>query len=187
MYLSRIITAVGGQRYSVIPIRFLTKVFVLGDVTCFVVQGAGGGLLSGAKTQSRVNLGQNVILAGLILQIVVFFFFVIVAAIFQVRMRKDVSAMALTHVPWQRLLVGLYAVSALIAIRNIFRAIEYAMGSTGYLLNHEWASFVFDAALMIIALAICLSWYRSAVRPERSVTDIEIGNVGKESDASTRS
>ncbi|KAI5203425.1 RTA1-domain-containing protein [Aureobasidium subglaciale] len=157
MYLGKIIRSVGGEKHCLIPLRFLTKTFVAGDVACFLVQGAGGGLLSSAKQASKVNLGQNIILAGLILQIVVFFLFVIVAVNFHVKMRAAHSRTPTSG--WQRKLFGLYIVSILIAVRNIFRAIEYGMGSSGYLLSHEWATFVFDAALMVVVMIISLSWY----------------------------
>ncbi|THY74109.1 RTA1-domain-containing protein [Aureobasidium pullulans] len=156
MYLGRVIHSVDGQRHCLIPLKFLTKVFVAGDVACFLAQGAGGGLLSSAKKASKINLGQNIILAGLILQIVIFFGFLVVAINFHIRMRGRSTA---SPRGWQRKLLGLYVVSVLIAVRNIFRAIEYGMGSPNYLLSHEWCTFVFDAALMIFVMIISLSWY----------------------------
>ncbi|KAI5275899.1 RTA1-domain-containing protein [Aureobasidium subglaciale] len=156
MYLGKIIRSVGGEEHCLIPLRFLTKVFVAGDIACFIAQGAGGGLLSSAKKASKISLGQNIILAGLILQIVIFFLFVVVAVNFHIRMRSHSRTSASN---WQRKLLGLYVVSILIAVRNIFRAIEYGMGDSGYLLSHEWATFVFDAALMIVVMIVSLSWY----------------------------
>ena len=160
MYLGRIIVAVGGEKHSLIPIRFLTKTFVAGDVTCFIIQGAGGGVMSGSKSSSDAKLGERIILAGLILQIVIFFLFIAVAAIFHLRMPRNSWH---GQIPWQRSLAGLYAVSLLIATRNTVRAVEYGMGSTGYLLTHEWIVFVFDGAMMALVLIICLSWYFGGV------------------------
>ncbi|KAI5250683.1 RTA1-domain-containing protein [Aureobasidium subglaciale] len=156
MYLGKIIRSVGGEKHCLIPLRFLTKTFVAGDIACFLAQGAGGGLLSSAKKASKISLGQNIILAGLVLQIVIFFLFIIVAVNFHVKMRGRSRTLASG---WQRKLFGLYVVSILIAVRNIFRAIEYGMGGSGYLLSHEWATFVFDAALMIVVMIVSLSWY----------------------------
>lgn len=41
MTLGRIILMVDGERYSLIRQRWLTKIFVLGDVISFLVQGGG--------------------------------------------------------------------------------------------------------------------------------------------------
>lgn len=158
MILGRLIRAINGDSHSLIPSKWMTKVFVGGDILCFVVQGAGGGVLSGAKTHSRVKLGEYIILAGLGLQIVVFGFFVIVAANFHSRARQSPEVSA-TNIPWQRYLCMLYFVSILISVRNIFRVIEYAWGSNGYPLRHEWTLYIFDGALMAVVLLVCLTWY----------------------------
>jgi len=123
----------------------------------FLIQGGGGGILSGAKSQSTVNLGNNVILSGLVLQIIIFCFFILVAAKFQRRGRRDDSFPA--HIPWQRYLGILYTISLFIAMRNVYRAIEYALGNSGYLIKHEWALYVFDATLMVLVLSSCIYWY----------------------------
>ena len=43
---------------------------------------------------------------------------------------------------------ALYLGSALIVVRSVFRFIEYAMGTDGYLMKHEVFLYVFDATLM---------------------------------------
>ena len=176
MYLGRIITSVGGDRFSIIPIRWLTKTFVLGDVTCFVVQGAGGGVLSGAKSASTTRLGEHIILAGLILQIVIFLFFVVVALTFHFRMSRTRDTTRHRTGPWQRSLYGLYIVSVLITARNAVRAVEYAQGSSGFLLVHEWITFVFDGALMALVMIICCTWYFTDIegRPWSSGNEEEL-------------
>ena len=175
MYLGRIIFAVRGEQHCIIPARFLTKIFVSGDVICFLIQAAGGGILSNADNDSGTRLGQHIILGGLIFQVIIFVIFVFVAANFHVRMTRatSVNGSSTGQLPWQQLLWGLYAVSSLITLRNIFRCIECGMGSTGYLLKHEWISFVFDGAAMTIVLIICLSWYFSGVASRRKISNVE--------------
>lgn len=41
MALGRIITSLKGEHLSYVPVRFMTKIFVMGDVLSFVLQGAG--------------------------------------------------------------------------------------------------------------------------------------------------
>ncbi|PPJ52371.1 hypothetical protein CBER1_10748 [Cercospora berteroae] len=158
MFLARIMRATNAAQHSIIRINWVTKIFVGGDILCFVVQGAGGGILAGGDSQSSQDLGKGVILAGLCLQMVIFGFFMVVAAIWQRRMRGSKEG-ELTSLNWLIYLQMLYVVSVLITIRNLFRVIEYAMGPDGYLLVNEWPIYVFDAFLMAIVLAICTRWY----------------------------
>jgi hypothetical protein len=153
MVLGRLIRSCNGKRYSLISTKWMTKIFVGGDVTCFLIQGGGGGILSGAKSQKTVKLGERVILGGLIFQIIVFAVFVAVAASFHLR-AQHILSLATTHY-----LFLLYMVSTLITLRNVYRVIEYAWGSDGYLLNHEWTLYVCDAMSMAGVLIACLAWY----------------------------
>lgn len=60
---------------------------------------------------------------------------------------------------WQKVMMMLYAVSALIMIRSVFRVIEYIMGTDGYLLRKEWPLYIFDALLMLLKVGIFAWWY----------------------------
>lgn len=93
-----------------------------------MIQGAGAGLLVSASTASGFSLGENVILGGLILQILLFGFFVVVAGVWHSRLRKQPMAEAAT-LPWEGLVSRLYAASGCIMLRNVFRVVEYGMGS----------------------------------------------------------
>lgn len=66
MILGRIIALTGGESRSIIKRRWITKIFVAGDVISFLGQSAGGGILANAKTDSQLTLGERVISGGLI-------------------------------------------------------------------------------------------------------------------------
>ena len=178
MFLGRIVLSTGHTRASLVRSTWLTKIFVGGDVLCFLVQAAGASML--AKTdasKATKDLGKIIVLAGLIIQLFVFGFFVVVAAVFHVRARKiEAKGPLVQAFQWQKYLFMLYAVSGLITVRNVFRVAEYAMGGksrcfplplaitdqntgNGYLLAHEWPIYVFDTLLMAIAMGICMTWY----------------------------
>lgn len=178
MILGRIMRVVEGQEYSIIRVNWLTKIFVAGDALCFCIQAAGGGLLASATTQTEIDRDNYIVLAGLILQILVFILFVTTAFIFQARLHKRPTAASqdgplgehngvagglLGRLTWKKLMLGLYVSSILITLRNVFRAIEYAMGWGSYLLNREWPLYVFDGVLMVMVLAICLMWYNPEI------------------------
>lgn len=154
MTLGRIVRICNGERHLLIRINWLTKLFVWGDVFSFFIQAAGAGLMS-AGSASMLDIGQKIIIVGLVLQIVFFMIFVVVAATFHVRMAKDTRRWtSATEFPWVKHMVTLYLASTIILIRSIYRVIEYSEGLTGYLMSNEWFIYVFDGMLMLIVLII---------------------------------
>ncbi|KAF2098651.1 putative RTA1 domain protein [Rhizodiscina lignyota] len=163
MMLGRIILLVDGDSHSIIKRRFLTKIFVSGDVTCFLLQGAGGGIQSTGKTNpSNVKLGEDVILGGLLVQVIVFALFIVTGIIFHLRLSKMPTA-ASQSMPWRSHMYVLYATNTLIMIRSVFRVIEYAMGNNGYLLRNEVFLYVFDAVLMLAVMLVYIWKYPSEI------------------------
>jgi hypothetical protein len=112
-------------------------------------------MLVKAKDSDGVKLGQNIITAGLGIQVLFFGFFIIVSAIFHLRIRAAPSLVSQTvNVPWQQYLFILYAASFLIMVRSVFRIAEYVTGQDGALLTHEIYLYVFDAGLMFLAMML---------------------------------
>ena len=117
-----------------------------------------------ADTKKDAKMGENIIVGGLGIQVLVFGFFIIVAAIFNIRIRKVPTARsASVAVPWQRHLLVLYAASALIMVRSVFRIVEYVMGGDGILLQHEYYLYIFDATLMFFVTVLFVFWHPSNI------------------------
>ncbi|KAJ5136426.1 hypothetical protein N7448_004980 [Penicillium atrosanguineum] len=153
MTLGRIIQMMDGEKCSVIKPRWLTKIFVIGDVLSFLMQASGAGLMVTSK--SGVNTGENVIIGGLFVQIVFFGFFVITAALFQMRTTKTPSARSMElKVVWNRHMSALYVASVLILVRSVVRVVEYIEGYQGFLMKHEVFIYVFDALLMFAVMLV---------------------------------
>ncbi|KAH6638595.1 RTA1 like protein-domain-containing protein [Truncatella angustata] len=151
MVLGRVIRGVGAEYRSVIPVKWLTPIFVCGDIVSFVVQASGAGIM---VTGDSMKTGENIILGGLIVQIVMFGLFIVIASIFHSRLRRWPTALFLENrTKWESIMAMLYTVSVFVFVRSIFRVIEYAMGQDGYPLKHEWTLYVFDAALMFGVVA----------------------------------
>ena len=142
----------------------MTRLFVSGYLLALPLQGNAAALTTKKETQA---LGTHIVVAGLCVQLFDFGFFVVAAAVFDVRMRRDVGAnkdesesrRPDVDVPWRQGLKMLYACSALIIMRSVFRVVEYVMGLDGYPLSHEWALYVFDAVLMAAVQVIFLVWF----------------------------
>lgn len=151
MALSRLIRKLNARAQSIISPRWLTRIFVLGDVMSFVVQLAGGAMAT--NPDGNPNTAKWVILIGLLVQIGFFGLFMLTALVFNLRFRAlGPARTTTTGISWTKILYMLYSVSALVMGRSIFRVIEYAMGVDSYLFQHEWPLYSFDAALMLLAM-----------------------------------
>ncbi|CAG8886049.1 unnamed protein product [Penicillium egyptiacum] len=150
-----IVKAIHGEPFSPISMRWATRFFIAGDIVCLLIQGNAAGLLAKSET---TKTGDYIIIAGLILQILIFVYFLICCLLFNMRFRAQVGeSHAAAHVPWQTCLNMLYVTSMAILVRNIFRVVEFAMQSvndTGYLVTHEWPLYAFDGALMLSVMVL---------------------------------
>lgn len=159
MILGRLIRTVGAEHLSLIPVRWVTRIFVTGDVIAFGLQAGGGGIQS-AGTLDLYNIGEKIIIAGLLVQICVFGFFIVTSLLFHYRLHNNPTEKSLAGtVPWKRYLYVLYISSLIILIRSIFRVVEYLQGNRGYLISHEIFLYMFDTLLMAIVMAILGTWY----------------------------
>lgn len=57
---------VDGEKHSLVRAKWLTKIFVAGDVLSFCTQGGGAGLMSGG-TAEKLKIGENIVVGGLCL------------------------------------------------------------------------------------------------------------------------
>ncbi|KAI9928007.1 hypothetical protein ASPWEDRAFT_42173 [Aspergillus wentii DTO 134E9] len=154
MELGRLILLTDGEIHSIIRRKWLTKIFVLGDVISFMMQGAGGGIMSSGSASS-MSTGENIIIGGLVVQLLFFSLFLITALIFHLRMReKPTSSASRPDIPWEKHLFALYGGSILILVRSVFRLIEYAQGNDGYIVSHEVFLYLFDAVLMLATMMV---------------------------------
>lgn len=174
MVYSRIVQAVQGERFSPISPRWTTRIFVFGDLMCLNIQSAGAGLIPHKKV---AKIGDGIIVAGLGLQVLIFAVFVVYSLKFHGRFRAHVAeTRAAVDVPWEQCLHMLYATSLLIQVRNIFRMVEYIMGSDGYLFSNEWPTYALDAALMLLVMMGFFVFYPSQLRTRKSEEIIELNN-----------
>lgn len=182
MVLGRLIRGVHGEPFSLVPAKWLTWLFVLGDLLALNVQGNGAGLTAKQKTK---KVGQGLVIAGLFVQLIFFGFFMVVAAVFHMRMRRSLAKepRSSSNVPWRQGLRMLYICSALIILRSIFRVVEYIMGTDGYPLTHEWTMYVFDAAPMWTVQVVFFIWFPDKLHGQNEGSEGGHELVGCESPA----
>ncbi|KAH7269226.1 RTA1 like protein-domain-containing protein [Fusarium redolens] len=170
MTLGRIMRGLGpkAESCSIIRVKWLTTLFVVGDIFSFLVQSSGAGMMAAGDDPT---MGENIVIGGLVIQILFFGLFVVAAVIFHLRYRKIgknwravVSSNTASVFDWERMLMMLYATSALILIRCFFRIVEYVMGADAYPLKNEWTLYIFDSLLMAAVMVIFYIWYPSRVQ-----------------------
>lgn len=100
---------------------WVTRIFVTFDVLSFLTQSAGAAMLAGAKNDiKKSQTGENIVIGGLILQLVAFGFFSAAAVRFHVKMlkwEKLPGSVALSG--WKALMYCLYGSCVLIMLREL--------------------------------------------------------------------
>ncbi|TXC12124.1 hypothetical protein FocTR4_00006928 [Fusarium oxysporum f. sp. cubense] len=185
MILGRIILLTEGEHHSLIRRKWLTKIFVFGDVASFMLQSSGGGLMAIADLS---KMGEKIIVGGLFVQLFFFGCFILVSAVFHIRMHRDPTPKSLEpRVRWQTYLTTLYVTGILIWVRSLFRVVEFIEGNDGHLMRSEVWVFVFDGMLMLLVL-VWMNWFHPGeigllIRGERSITNglelVKMGGSGR--------
>ncbi|KAG4438497.1 hypothetical protein IFR05_006020 [Cadophora sp. M221] len=155
--LSRIIMLYGPSLSRFKP-RTYTIFFCSCDFISLVLQAAGGAIASVATTQDDVDKGTDIMIAGLIFQVVSLVVFVILCGDFAWRLHKNRDSWNThnSHIYTSRLFKGfLYALataSLCIIIRSTFRAIELFDGFAGNLANDEVLYMILEPPMITIAV-----------------------------------
>ncbi|KAJ5856653.1 uncharacterized protein N7529_010597 [Penicillium soppii] len=153
MTLGRIIFMLDGEKCSLIRLKWLTKIFVAGDVLSFLMQASGAGIM--VQNTTNPSTGEHIIIGGLFVQIIFFGFFMISAVVFQSRIMKSPTGRSNElEGLWRRHLTVLYITSILILVRSIVRVVEYIQGYDGFLMKEEVFIYVFDGLLMLVAMLV---------------------------------
>jgi hypothetical protein len=132
---------------------------------CLNIQSTGAGFLPKSKL---VNVGNGIIVTGLVLQVLIFAGFMWCCVLFHRKFARHIYSTGQTvDVPWESVLWMLYGTSVIISIRNIFRLVEFIAGHDSYLFLNEWPVYVFDGVLMLVVMVVFYVWY-----PPQLQTDV---------------
>lgn len=77
------IMKVDGGRHSLIRASLVTKIFVTFDILSFLTQAAGGAIFA-QKNANSAKIGKDLMMAGLIIQIIAFVGFLLISIIYTV-------------------------------------------------------------------------------------------------------
>jgi hypothetical protein len=113
-----------------------------------------------AGSLSAMDTGANIVVGGLVVQLIFFGFFVVVSAVFHWRVKKQPRYIHVPHrvqlrgfknwVTWEAVMWALYAACLLILVRSVFRVVEFVEGNSGFIMRREYLLYIFDACLMAL-------------------------------------
>ncbi|TBU35300.1 RTA1-domain-containing protein [Dichomitus squalens] len=159
-----------GPQYSRLSARLYSRIFFTADFVALLVQSAGGGIAATADDSKTGQLGSNIMLAGIVFQLVSLSIFCILAIEYFIRYFKENPARPLllnnisnesvvehfNHPPMdpaaKLLVVGLFSQSLFLFIRSIYRTIELSDGFHGRIIRTEVYFNVLDGAMVVLAM-----------------------------------
>ncbi|KIJ70024.1 hypothetical protein HYDPIDRAFT_77204 [Hydnomerulius pinastri MD-312] len=172
--LGRLAKHLGAGKHVLLPAHRLTRIFVLSDVTTFLIQAAGG-VLTTSNSYTTGMMGLHIFLAGLVLQLVSFLFFTVLYVRFLLRIRalEPYIWTRDSDKPWfndWRALAGALCISCvMILIRCSYRVAEMSQPPHGTLSSSESYFYGLDTLMLFIAIAIYIPFW-----PGRFIPNAEI-------------
>ncbi|KAI5459594.1 RTA1 like protein-domain-containing protein [Mariannaea sp. PMI_226] len=161
--LARIVV-IYGEKISRLPPVWYTRIFVTCDFISLSLQGAGGGVASAATKQSTLSMGNNIMLVGLIFQIVTLVLFAGFCTDFVWRLNSFPNRISISsrHIRESRRFRG-FLVAAVVTfmtifIRCVYRVVELA-GGWNNKLQREEAPFIILESCMIVVAAFAFAFF----------------------------
>ncbi|KAF1942037.1 RTA1-domain-containing protein [Clathrospora elynae] len=166
----RVIVAIGAEN-SRIKHKLYAYIFVGCDLLALVLQAIGGGMAATARDRKGSRQGVNIMIAGLISQVITMALFLALWADFALSTRRaKISCSSSRTQPqlydhlrstknfaffqW-----ALFAATILIFIRCIYRVAELWDGFSGSLANHEATFMIFEGPMIILAVAAMTAFH----------------------------
>ncbi|RJE25561.1 RTA1 domain protein [Aspergillus sclerotialis] len=145
-------------RFGKLSSSWIPKLYVASDVTSLLMQ-ASGSAIGGSNDWygSQADVGVNVLIAGLVLQLATFSLFLLLVIWFDLKTSPRYSGDSEEN-RVRLVLNGIYVAGFFIMVRLIYRVVEFAMEIGTYTWSHEWLLYVLEATPMFIALVV-LGWY----------------------------
>ncbi|KAI0735120.1 RTA1-domain-containing protein [Earliella scabrosa] len=162
-----------GEQYSRLRPQWYTRIFLTCDVISLITQGVGGGLAGSADSGDReqVDLGGNIMLGGIVFQMVSITVFVALMVEYFIRYMTDrpvrqlknvaVDASVETLTPpgrgelnmrMQLMILGIWLNTLFLFIRSVYRTIELIDGFDGKITQTQIYFNIFDGAMIVLAM-----------------------------------
>ncbi|KAJ5591562.1 RTA1-domain-containing protein [Penicillium hispanicum] len=145
-----------GRECSMLTPKLYVWIFCTCDVVSLIVQAVGGGMASSESndTNGDTAVGTNIMVAGVVIQLISISVFVFFAVDFARRSARLGYLQPALKGPIGTLMGTMVLSVVCIYIRSIYRTIELAQGWTGYLITHESYFIGLDGVMMVIAVGV---------------------------------
>ncbi|EPS40106.1 hypothetical protein H072_6075 [Dactylellina haptotyla CBS 200.50] len=150
------------QAAPITPYR-IVRTFISLDGICELLVGAGTGMFVNTTAPDRQKIGQGLLRAALILQLLLFLAF----AYFSVKLQKNASKLGI-HGQWKMSLYTLYVCGFFIMVRCIYRLVEFFEGFQGHLIQHEIYFYVLECVPMLLSTGYMNAMHVSRWLPRKS-------------------
>lgn len=160
MFLGRIMLSLNAEHLSSMQPKWLTPIFVINDIICFLTQIAGAGVQVTGDAHV-MSIGTKATLAGLIFSLIVFCFFVLIAAVFHRRLSQHPTSKVVRNpkLAWKRYMWALYMACFAVMLRNLIRTIQFGADKESPLNTKGAFIYVFDGFLMLLAMLAILIYH----------------------------
>ena len=160
------ITLAFGPEHSRLKPKYYTWIFICCDIFTLALQGAGGGIAATAKTVSEQKIGNDLLMAGIVLQVVILLAFATATADFLLRLRRALKTTKATFSPeahsllsdnkFQLFIPGLVLAFITVFTRCCYRIGEMAGGWGNPVMQNQTYFIVLDG-VMVLTASLCLT------------------------------
>ncbi|KAI5961120.1 RTA1 [Candida margitis] len=164
MIFCELAKSLSAEFYSIVPLSYLAKIFVTGDIISLFVQASGGGLQV-IQSDTLQVVGRASLITGVIVQFLFFAGFCYVFFRFAMRIRKNPTKRASTlesSFPkmgnWKHALMVLGSSCILLMVRSVFRCVEMIEGTNGHVQSREVYLFVLDTVMVQVTIYLHLTF-----------------------------
>ncbi|KAH8656555.1 RTA1 like protein-domain-containing protein [Tricladium varicosporioides] len=146
-----------GKEYSPLKPKKVLWIFITSDVATTIMQICGAALIGSAQSNRKdPNTGNNILLAGLAIQVFDFFIFLILTGIFLYKARQ---AVAMKSWGLKGFLVAFVIATLLVYLRTCFRLAETAQGVRSFLFGNEGFFIGLEFVPILLSVMIFNGWH----------------------------
>ncbi|KAJ4290547.1 hypothetical protein N0V90_010764 [Kalmusia sp. IMI 367209] len=164
--LSRIVVTFGPENSRIRPLSY-PRIFIPCDVASLLLQAAGGGIASSASHRDKdPTVGNNIMIAGLTVQVFTLLIFIILATDFSIRTYRRTrelgsqNALDPTHAKlrsshaFKSFLFALSLATLCIFTRSVYRVVELSEGWNGHLIKTQKYFIGLEGAIIGVAVLV---------------------------------
>ncbi|TDZ24600.1 Sphingoid long-chain base transporter RSB1 [Colletotrichum orbiculare MAFF 240422] len=165
--------------------RLYPLIFLPADLTCLIIQAIGGGIAAAAGQTNKKLLdgGNQAIIAGIVLQVVVLMLFGVAGADYWIRLRKWARTgsgrpeqLALWNDKKFRMFIyGIAGAYACVMVRCIYRVAEMAGGWGNHIMQDEASFMVLDSGLVLVCVTLLTVFHPGVYFPHMANARKRVG------------